>query len=480
MADITITIEDDGIEIGVGSQGEQMPAATKAEAEAGTGTGLRAWSPLRIAQAIAALAAAAYAAITHAEAHATGGDDELTPAAIGASPAGHDHDDAYEAAGAAAEVGAALLLHAGDTGNPHGVTLEQVGAQAAMTAASQAEMEAGTEEALRSMSPLRVAQAIAALGGGLSGTGAVDNAVLRADGTGGETLQSSDLSIEDAATATQANVALTNQHAGQTHSALVLAPKGTGAFIAGPKPDGTATGGNARGANAVDLTMARTAAANVASGEKSVAIGYNAKASGEGAFAVGSKYGNAVASATDAVAINQGTATASYAVAVLYATASKQSSLAFGYSANTRSVGEVAFGGLPSPTAKQVRLSQGGATTTSTNPASLLINNISSWYHLLEAGTSVWVEAVIVGRQATGKCGITKIGALLERTGNATRLVGSAATLVAWAGDAELGTPTIAITADDTNEAISVTVTPANNTSTSWACYLWIHELTRT
>lgn len=169
MADITITIEDDGIDIGVGSQGEQMPAVTQVEAEAGTGTGLRAWSPLRIAQAIAALAAAAYAAITHAEAHATGGDDELTPAAIGASPAGHDHDDAYEAAGAAAEVGAALLLHAGDTGNPHGVTLEQVGAQPAMTAASQAEMEAGTEEALRSMSPLLVAQAIEALGSSVGG-----------------------------------------------------------------------------------------------------------------------------------------------------------------------------------------------------------------------------------------------------------------------------------------------------------------------
>lgn len=119
MADITITIEDDGIEIGVGSQGEQMPAATKAEAEAGTGTGLRAWSPLRIAQAIAALAAAAYAAITHAEAHATGGDDELTPAAIGAEPA--------------------------------------------QTAASKAEMEAGTEAALRSMSPLRVAEGVAKL-----------------------------------------------------------------------------------------------------------------------------------------------------------------------------------------------------------------------------------------------------------------------------------------------------------------------------
>ena len=43
---------------------------------------------------------------------------------------------------------------------------------AVMTAASQAEMEAGTESAIRSMSPLRVAQAIAAL----AGTGGVDTA----------------------------------------------------------------------------------------------------------------------------------------------------------------------------------------------------------------------------------------------------------------------------------------------------------------
>jgi hypothetical protein len=34
-----------------------------------------------------------------------------------------------------------------------------------LTAASQAEMESGTETALRAMSPLRVAQAVAALGG---------------------------------------------------------------------------------------------------------------------------------------------------------------------------------------------------------------------------------------------------------------------------------------------------------------------------
>lgn len=55
-----------------------------------------------------------------------------------------------------------------------------------------------------------------------------------------------------------------------TNSDLVLTPKGTGALIAGPKPDGTATGGNARGTQAVDLQLSRTGATQVASGTQSV------------------------------------------------------------------------------------------------------------------------------------------------------------------------------------------------------------------
>jgi hypothetical protein len=84
----------------------------------------------------------------------------------------------------------------------------------------------------------------------------VDNAVPRADGTGGVTAQGSAISIDDATTSTQANVAIVNAHS-ETNSSLVLSPKGTGAFILGPKPDGTATGGNARGTRSVDLQLSR-------------------------------------------------------------------------------------------------------------------------------------------------------------------------------------------------------------------------------
>jgi hypothetical protein len=72
--------------------------------------------------------------------------------------------------------------------------------------------------------------------------------------------------------AIQANVAI-SQNTTETNSALVLTPKGTGALIAGPKPDGTTTGGNARGAGAIDIQTSRTAATQVASGLAGICIG---------------------------------------------------------------------------------------------------------------------------------------------------------------------------------------------------------------
>ena len=193
--------------------------------------------------------------------------------------------------------------------------------------------------------------------GGLTGTGSVDNAILRADGTGGSTLQTSGLIVDDAVVAysitgdastdvitaaghdftanqgvrfasltggsglntstnyfvrdisgdtfkvsttsggaavnfttnitagsviaIQANVAI-SQNTTETNSALVLTPKGTGAFILGPKPDGTTTGGNARGEQAIDLQTKRATATQVASGLNSVTLGVNCTATSAG------------------------------------------------------------------------------------------------------------------------------------------------------------------------------------------------------
>lgn len=112
---------------------------------------------------------------------------------------------------------------------------------------------------------------------GLSGTGSVDNAVLRADGTGGATLQNSAFVIADNATASPNNTvnhASISATGGTTNVSVSIVPKGTGAFCL-QVPDGTSAGGNARGANSVDFQMVRTSAAQVASSDYAFVVGSN-------------------------------------------------------------------------------------------------------------------------------------------------------------------------------------------------------------
>jgi hypothetical protein len=114
--------------------------------------------------------------------------------------------------------------------------------------------------------------AFAAVSAGIGGsTGSTDNAVLRADGTGGAALQGSGWLIPDIFTASpNATVNhLSLQATGSsTNVSVSMVPKGTGSFSL-VVPDGGA-GGNARGANAVDLQTLRTGATQVASGLASV------------------------------------------------------------------------------------------------------------------------------------------------------------------------------------------------------------------
>jgi hypothetical protein len=133
--------------------------------------------------------------------------------------------------------------------------------------------------------------------GGSITPGTIDNAVLRADGTSGTTLQNSDIIIDDATTTTQNNVAIRVDHQGQTNSSLVLTPEGTGAFIIGPKPNGLVSGGNARGNYAIDLQTLRTGAAQVASGIYSVIAGGRYNSSSSTATVVSGGEGNLAANA---------------------------------------------------------------------------------------------------------------------------------------------------------------------------------------
>lgn len=130
---------------------------------------------------------------------------------------------------------------------------------------------------------------------------------------------------------------------------LVLSPTGTGAFYLGPPADGTATGGNQRGTNAVDLQQNRSAATQVASGQDSFTAGYRNTASSTGNVALG---GINVASGINTTAIG------------LQATASGNRSFAICYNGTSSAEGAVIFGGTGGTSSGYYSSVLGGLTNT--------------------------------------------------------------------------------------------------------------------
>ena len=231
-----------------------------------------------------------YAALghTHAMADIIGIGTAAAANVADFAPASHTHvlaDIADAGTAAAANVGdfaAAAHTHvlAGitDAGTAAAANVGDFAAAAHTHAA--ADITSGTVDTARlgsgvadASTYLRGDQTWASIPTGIGGsTGATDNLALRSDGTGGATLQNSRLQIDDVTASTQQNLALVNADAA-SNSAFVISPKGTGAFILGAKPNGAASGGNARGNYAVDLQLSRTAATQVASGTSSFSPG---------------------------------------------------------------------------------------------------------------------------------------------------------------------------------------------------------------
>lgn len=149
-----------------------------------------------------------------------------------------------------------------------------------------------------------------------------------------------------------------------TNIDVAIVPKGTGAILAAI-PDNTTAGGNKRGTNAIDLQTTRTNANQVASGNDSIVIGKNSRASANQGIAIGTLAtatgsgvalnsnfdvtGNsASASGTGSAAINGGQATNSWTFSMGRATSSGLCSFSFGgYWSGTTASGEtsIAMGG---------------------------------------------------------------------------------------------------------------------------------------
>jgi hypothetical protein len=319
---------------------------------------------------------------------------------------------------------------------------------------------------------------------GLSGTGSVDNAVLRADGTGGATLQNSAFVIADNATASPNNTvnhACLEATGSTTNVSVSIKPKGTGAFLLSV-PDGTAAGGNVRGANAVDLQRNRFAAADVASGSESfIGSGIGNRASGLYAAIPGGS--SNVVSGQSGCAVNEQhniTARAGFAANGGH-TVAGACGTAFGTygSADRAGMFVVAGGRFGANGDGQFVRRVAGIRTTDATPATLRTATINSGegggdYNAasalrltIPAGKIFAFTARITGIKSDGTAVAEYVRkGVIKRIVNTTSLVGTIETI---GTDIEDNASTdVAITADDTNEALDISVTGIAGETWRW------------
>jgi hypothetical protein len=326
--------------------------------------------------------------------------------------------------------------------------------------------------------------------GTIAGTlGTVDNAVPRADGTGGVTAQGSAIVIDDATTSTQANVAIVNAHS-ETNSALVLSPKGSGALIVGPKPNGTAVGGNARGNYAIDLQIQRGTAAQVASGANSFTAGYGNTASNSGTIALG--WGNTASGdysfaggigsfATQTAAIAFGNAVFAQAGESMVAggvnnqTTGSNSGILGGQQAvaDRRGMHAHASGRFASNgDAQRARFVLRNKTTT--NAAVELFLDGSATRLTIPSGKYLTGTINIAGIKSDGTAAASYIRQFsIKNVAATTSLVGTVNTI----GTDEAASTSISITADDTNDALKVEVTGIASETWRWVASVDVVEV---
>jgi hypothetical protein len=303
---------------------------------------------------------------------------------------------------------------------------------------------------------------------------------------------------------------------GAANMNLVLTPKGTGAFIVGPPPDGTIVGGNARGASAVDLRTIRSAATQVASGSSSFlgpngvaatgsgAVAFGGTASGSNTFCLGPSnntasggvnlgvgtegQNNATGVGSTVISGRYNTTNGSYAVVfgqscAAIATASLAGgescgtnsgadfSTSLGISALSRLHGEFALAsGRFSTSGDCQKIINVLRCTTTTNTAVEMLFAVSRDKRFVIPAGYIWHGlATITGTKSDGSAVAVYMRQIsIKRVSNTTSLVGSVTTI---GTDQDAGT-SISITADDTNESLKIEPTGILNETWRWICVL--------
>jgi hypothetical protein len=261
---------------------------------------------------------------------------------------------------------------------------------------------------------------------------------------------------------------------GTTNTDLVLTPKGTGAFILGPEPDGTTTGGNKRGVGAVDFQGIRgdpghvvsgnysfaIGASNVVSGPYSAAIGWNNNVHGPGSLAVGA---HSTASGNPSAAFS-GSASGSPSFTV-FGTANTRGAIALGEGSVADRVGSFGFSGVGAGFRGQKCLGIVAERTTTNTPVTLMAD--AGWGHrfTIPAGVALHATVNIIGVKSDGSAVARYLRQVtIKNVSGTTSLVGSVITL----GTDEAAGTSISITADDTNDALKIEVTGITSETWRW------------
>lgn len=308
-------------------------------------------------------------------------------------------------------------------------------------------------------------------------------------------------------TATTASLSATSP---ATNINAAIVPKGTGAFILAI-PDGSSTGGNARGTRAVDLQTERNSASQVASGANSgIFAGRRNIASGKYATVLGGNANMASAEGACSVGGQLNTASALYAANVCGVgnTASGTGSATVGGSTNTASTDYSAITGGAEAVASlySQRAHAAGKFTangdaqhselvirrriTGTGQAELFLDG-ASIQAILPATNRVWnfrVDVVGVCDTAGNGVGITAgevwaswHSGAIKRVGTTTSLVGTVQNIATAQADTGMATTVVTVDADDSTEALRVQITPPTTAGTTtvsrWVATIYLTEI---
>jgi len=243
------------------------------------------------------------------------------------------------------------------------------------------------------------------------------------------------------------------------------------------------SGGDALGTNAINIQGERDATTKVASGGEAIAIGSRSTSSNFRNIAIGI---NANASGLSAIAIAgnaQSSGEASTAVGY-NCIASQSGALALGYQQTASAINATAIGGqgrTASLRGQFLALSfqsvYWSGSTTNATPTILNLDGTATNRFTIAANTAVIANLYIIARRTDTVdkwfSGQRKV-AIRRNNANGTAIIGSVETIGA---DQTEGSPTwsVAITADDTNEALQVEVTGAASETVSWRVMAFYH-----